>query len=246
MTKIKLTSAFADFPVYNSSNRSLKKVVLDVATGGRVLGTEKKHAIVRALDNISLEITEGERVGLIGHNGSGKSTLLRMIGGIYAPTSGKCEVNGDIRSLTDISLGIDSESTGRQNIYLRAAMLGLSKGLVNLHIDDIIQFSELGEFIDMPLRTYSSGMQMRLAFAVSTFCAADILLMDEWLSVGDKDFSQKAECHLTNFVKQSKILVMASHSIEFLTNTCDRIIWLEHGKILMDNSSEKVLSAYAN
>jgi lipopolysaccharide transport system ATP-binding protein len=243
MAYITLKDASADFPVYNSTSRSWKKAVLDVATGGRVIGSEKRHMTVRALDALSLDIRVGERVGLVGHNGAGKSTLLRMLSGVYEPTSGKREVEGDIKSLIDISLGIDSEATGRQNIFLRSAMMGIPVKTVEANLDDIIAFSELGQYIEMPVRVYSSGMHLRLAFAVSTFMPADILLMDEWISVGDQDFAEKAEERLQGLVNQSKILVIASHSPDFLRSICTRVIWLEHGEIRMDGPANDVLLA---
>jgi lipopolysaccharide transport system ATP-binding protein len=243
MAYITLKDASADFPVYNSTSRSWKKAVLNVATGGRVIGSEKRHIVVRSLDALNLDIGEGERVGLVGHNGAGKSTLLRMLSGVYEPTSGKCDVDGKIKSLIDISLGIDSEATGRQNIFLRSAMMGIPAKTVEANIEEIIAFSELGQYIEMPVRVYSSGMHLRLAFAVSTFMAADILLMDEWISVGDQGFAEKAEARLRELVDRSKILVIASHSPDFLRSICTRLIWLEHGEIRMDGSPEDVLPA---
>lgn len=244
MAMIKLQNASADFPVYNSSSRSIKKAVLDVATGGRIIGDEKRYNVVRAIDHISLCIQEGERVGLLGHNGAGKSTLLRIISKVYEPTTGYCDVIGSTSSLIDINLGLDSEATGRQNIIIRATVLGVPLKEILTHLDEIIDFSELGPFIDMPMRTYSSGMQMRLAFAVSTFFVADIVVMDEWISVGDKNFSHKAEKQLRMYVDKSKILVIASHSPDFLRSTCNRIIWLEHGQVKMDGPCDEIIEAY--
>jgi lipopolysaccharide transport system ATP-binding protein len=243
LAHITLKDASADFPVYNSTSRSLKKAVLNVATGGRVIGSEKRHMVVRALDALSLDIREGERVGLIGHNGAGKSTLLRMLSGVYEPTSGIRAVDGDIKSLIDISLGIDTEATGRQNIFLRSAMMGIDAKTVESNLEEIIALSELGQYIDMPVRVYSSGMHLRLAFAVSTFISPDILLMDEWISVGDQGFAEKAETRLRELVDKSQILVIASHSPEFLRSICTRVIWLEHGEIRMDGLPDDVLSA---
>ena len=177
-----------DFPIFNTKNRSLKNKVMQAATGGKVsFGAE--GTIIRSLEDVSFKIREGDRVGLIGHNGAGKSTLLRAISGVYAPTYGSAEIIGDVGSLVDISLGIDGEATGRENVYIRGALLGLCKKEIDDKFDEIVEFSELGQFIDMPVRTYSSGMQLRLAFAVATIIRPEILLMDEWLSVGDCSFA---------------------------------------------------------
>ena len=193
MSFISLKNVTVDIPIYNSQSRSLKKTVMGFASGGRIGLSEKGFSVVRSLSNINLEIKDGERIGLLGPNGAGKSTLLRVLGGAYIPTSGEAEIGGKVGSLIDVSLGIDSESTGIENIYLRAALLQVPKKIVDEQLDSIISFTELGEFINMPVRTYSSGMHMRLAFAVSTMIRPEILLMDEWLSVGDQNFQRKAE-----------------------------------------------------
>jgi lipopolysaccharide transport system ATP-binding protein len=169
---------------------------------------------------------------------------LRLLSGVYAPTSGSAIIKGKVGSLIDISLGIDPEATGRENIFLRAALLGMSKTEVADKIEDIIEFTELGNFIDLPLRMYSSGMHMRLAFAVSTVMRPDILLMDEWISVGDEGFKLKAENRLNETVNQTKVLVMASHSKEILEKTCNKILWLEHGSVKMLGETSEVLAQY--
>lgn len=171
-------------------------------------------------------------MGLSGHNGSGKSTLLRVLAGVYEPTSGSIDVRGRIASLLDISIGMDGESSGIENIYLRGILLGLSKKEIQRKVDEIVDFSELGDFIDLPIRTYSSGMWMRLAFSIATSIDADILLMDEWLSVGDADFVKKAEERLRHIVKKTPIIVIASHSLEVLNEVCNRRITLEGGRIV--------------
>ena len=204
--------------------------------GGRV--------VVKALDTISMEITEGERVGLVGHNGAGKSTLLRVFNGVYRPTSGQAVIGGSISSLIDISLGINPESTGRENVYLRGALLGLRKKDIESQFDEIANFSELGDFIEAPVRTYSSGMQLRLAFAISTVLSPEILIMDEWLSVGDESFRAKAETKLKAMVDNSKILIIASHSRDLLEKTCNRVLLLERGRVIRDGTPEEVLPHY--
>jgi lipopolysaccharide transport system ATP-binding protein len=200
--------------------------------------------MVRALSNISFEFNDGDRVGLVGHNGAGKSTMLRALSGVYAPTRGKAIIRGEIGSLIDISLGINPEATGRENVFVRGQLLGLTKKEISERYDEIVDFAELGDFIEMPVRTYSSGMHLRLAFAVSTVVRPEILLMDEWLSVGDENFKHKAEARLTKMVDATKILAIASHSRELIEKVCNRVIWLEHGQVKMDGSVAEVLSAY--
>ncbi|WP_454696906.1 ABC transporter ATP-binding protein [Achromobacter aegrifaciens] len=244
MTSIVFDEVCVDFPIYNASARSLKKRLFQVATGGQISANASGRVVIRALENLNFTIQDGERVGLLGHNGAGKSTLLRLLSGVYEPSSGSAKITGEIGSLIDIGFGIDTEATGRENIYLRGALLGLTKIQIREKLEEIIEFSELGDFIDMPLRTYSSGMHLRLAFAVSTVIRPQILLMDEWLSVGDEGFKVRAEERLSNLVDSTNILVIASHSKELVCHTCTRAIWLEHGKIKMDGRPEEVTAAY--
>ncbi len=244
MGKIKLSRVTVNIPIFNSQSRSLKKTVIGMATGGKIGLTESGKTIVKTLDNINLEINEHERVGLIGHNGAGKSSLLRVIGKVYEPSSGSALIQGSLGSLIDISLGIDPEATGIENIYLRAALLGIPKKRINAELSELIEFTQLGEFLNMPVRTYSTGMHMRLAFAVSTMIRPDILLMDEWLSVGDQDFQSRAEQRLTRLIESSNILVIASHSRALIERCCTRVIWLEHGTIKMDGKPSEICSLY--
>lgn len=243
MAIIKFENVGIDFPIFNAQARSIKNNFINFATGGKV-GEHNGKVVVSALNNLNFEIKDGERVGLIGHNGAGKTTLLRMFSRVYHPTSGYATIEGDIGSLISISLGINQEFTGRENIYIRGALLGLRKKEIDARVDEIIAFTDLGDFIDMPVRTYSSGMQMRLGFSVSTIFTPEILLMDEWLSVGDEGFKEKAETRLTNIINATKILILASHSNELLRKTCTRILWLEHGTIKMDGTPEEVLPLY--
>ena len=202
------------------------------------------QAVIRALDELSFTLQDGDRLGIIGHNGAGKSTLLRLLGGVYRPTSGMACINGAVGSLIDISLGIDPEVSGRENISMRGALLGLSRSELSKRVDDIIDFSELGNFIDLPVRTYSTGMHLRLAFSVSTMLSPDILLMDEWLSVGDEAFRHKAEQRLEEMVRATSIIVLASHSKELILRTCNRVLWLEHGRIRDFCEPAKIVSEY--
>lgn len=242
--RVDLTDVCVDIPIFNSQGRSLKKAVMGMATGGKIGLTEKGKTVIRSLDNINLKIAPHERVGLIGHNGAGKSTLLRVLGKVYVPSSGTAVIQGKIGSLIDISLGIDTESTGLENIFLRAALLGISRSKVESEMSNLIEFTQLGDFLEMPVRTYSTGMHLRLAFAVSTMIAPDILLMDEWLSVGDKAFQQKAEERLNALIERSNILVIATHSRDLIEKCCTRVVWLEHGAIKMDGNPKEVAEAY--
>lgn len=244
MASIEFNNVCVDFPIYNANGRSLKKRLMQVATGGQLGADDQGRVIVRALDGLSFSLKNGDRVGLLGHNGAGKSTLLRLLSGVYSPSSGTAYINGEVGSLIDISLGIDPEATGMENIYLRGGLLGMKKSKITEKLDEIIDFSELGDFIDMPLRTYSTGMHLRLAFAVSTIVSSEILLMDEWLSVGDEGFKHKAEGRMTELVRATNILVIASHSVDLILHTCNRVLWLEHGKIIMDSDPETVANAY--
>ncbi len=243
MAHIKFSNVSIDFPIYNADSRSIRKGFINFATGGRI-GKNRGRVVVSALNDLTFEIKDGERIGLIGHNGAGKTTLLRMFSQVYHPTSGLARIEGNIGSLISISLGINQEFTGRENIYIRGALLGLRKKEINNRIDEIIDFTELGEFIDMPVRTYSSGMQMRLGFSVSTIFYPEILLMDEWLSVGDEAFKEKAETRLSDIINATKILIIASHSQDLLYKVCTRIIWLEHGTVKMDGKPDDVLPCY--
>ncbi|EAS48300.1 ATP-binding ABC transporter [Aurantimonas manganoxydans SI85-9A1] len=244
MTCIQLERVTVDFPVFNASSRSLKNKILSVSTGGVIDRRNDGHVIVRGLEDVSFTLNEGDRVGLIGHNGAGKTTLLRVLAGIYSPTDGKATIEGQCVSLINISLGIDPEATGRENIRLRAAMMGMSSAEIRRHYDDIAEFSGLGSFLDMPFRTYSSGMQLRLAFSTSTAIQPEILIMDEWLSTGDEDFKDRASKRLHEIVGSTKILILASHSKDLLLDNCNRVIWLEHGRIKMDGPADEVVESY--
>ena len=228
---ISLNNISVTFPVFNAKQRSFKKTLFHAATGGGLGSLKNGVTTVEALKNISLEVTEGERVALIGHNGSGKTTLLRVLSGVYYPTKGTIAVQGKITSLLDIMLGMDGESTGLENIRIRGLFLGINPKKSQALVDEIIAFSELGEFINLPVRTYSSGMVLRLAFAITTCVQPEILLMDEWMSVGDEEFRNKAEQRLTQFIDSSGILVLATHDQELAQRICSRRIHLQHGRI---------------
>jgi lipopolysaccharide transport system ATP-binding protein len=223
-----------EFPIFENSHRSIKNTVMHLSTGGRIGVNAGQHPVVRALNELDFKICEGERVGLVGHNGSGKTTLLRVLSGVYAPVTGKLRMQGKVASLLDVSMGLDPDATGFENIYLRGIMDGLRPALIRSKTDDIADFTGLGDYLNLPVRTYSSGMLLRLAFAISTSVEADILIMDEWLSVGDAEFSEKAATRLDQLVNSAAILVIASHNPELVAKICNRKIHLDHGSIVSD------------
>lgn len=223
-----------EFPIFENSHRSLKKTVMNISTGGKIGKSINRHPVITALDEINFIFEEGSRIGLLGHNGSGKTTLLRVLAGIYAPVKGSLVMQGRIASLLDVSMGLDPDATGFENIYLRGILDGLRPARIRSKVDEIAEFTELGDFLNLPVRTYSSGMMLRLAFAISTSVEADILIMDEWLSVGDQSYSSKALKRLEQLIGRSSILVLASHDQSLIDRICNRKIILEHGKIMSD------------
>lgn len=241
---IELKNVEVVFPVYNASSLSLKNRVLSAVTGGKIDRAYDGAIIVKGLQNINIKISPGERIGLVGHNGAGKTTLLRILSGIYQPTSGDAYIQGDCVSLINIGLGIDPEATGRENILLRGVMMGMTPSEILKISNEIVDFTGLGEFIDLPFRTYSTGMQLRLAFAVSTAVKPQILVMDEWLSTGDEEFKERADRRMAEVVSSAEILILASHSKELLLANCTRLIWLEHGRIRMDGNPTQVAMQY--
>jgi lipopolysaccharide transport system ATP-binding protein len=233
MSIIRARNLGVDFPIYGrTGNRSLKKSFINIATGGVLAQDAGKAIRVRALDDLNFDFEEGDRIGLIGHNGSGKSTLLQVLAGIYEPTEGEIQVSGQVTSMLGITLGMDNDSTGLDNIYLRGRFMGLPKTRVDALIDDIADFAGIGDFLLLPMRTYSTGMAMRLAFAVATSVDADIILMDEWLSVGDADFVNKAKVRLTQMVDKARLVVIASHDHNLIADQCNVVLHLEHGRLI--------------
>ena len=244
MAEITFRDVSIDFPIFNATARSLTSKLLQIATGGKLDSDASGRVLVRALTNISFTLNSGDRVGLLGHNGAGKSTLLRALSGVYAPTRGSVSIAGQVGSLIDVGLGINLEATGRENVFIRGQLLGLTNAQIASRYEEIVSFTELGDFMEVPVRTYSSGMPLRLAFAVSTVVRPEILLMDEWLSVGDEGFKAKAENRLTEMVSETTILAIATHSRELIEKVCNRVIWLEHGRIKMDGPVGDVVPAY--
>lgn len=241
---MRLEEVGVEIPIYDASTRSLKNSIMAATSGGR-LATSADHVVVRALEGISLEFDHGDRIGLVGHNGAGKSTLLRVLGGVYQPTSGTISSRGRTVSLFDLSLGMDMEGTGYENIQLRGLMLGMTRRQIARKMDEIAEFTDLGNYLAMPIRTYSSGMRLRLAFAVSTCIEADILLLDEWLSVGDAHFVEKAQKRLRDMISRSGILVLASHNNELIQTMCNKAVFLEKGRLVSFGPCDEVLRSYA-
>jgi ABC-2 type transport system ATP-binding protein/lipopolysaccharide transport system ATP-binding protein len=229
MAHISIENLTVEFAIFGASARSLKNKILSQATGGRVMSGARDVITVRAIDGISLEINDGDRVGLVGHNGSGKTTLLRVLAGIYKPSGGAITIEGRVGALFDAHAGMDPESTGLENIYLRGYMMGMSRREITAKLDEIAEFTELGNFLALPMRTYSAGMFARLAFAVSTAAHNDILLIDEGIGAGDAAFQKKVRQRIENLFDRTSIVILANHSEALISEFCSRRGQLEHG-----------------
>lgn len=241
---IHLQNATLDLPIYDVQGRSLKKQMLRIGRRNRIAEDNEGVVVVRALDRIDVRLEAGDRVGLIGRNGAGKSTLLRIMAGIYSPTAGSIERKGITVPLLDISLGMDENSTGLQNIRLRGLLLGMTSSEILAKQDAIAEFSDLGDYLDLPLRTYSNGMRVRLAFAISTAVDAEILLLDEVMGVGDAAFKGKANRRLQDLHSRAEIVVLAIHANDEIRKTCTKVIWMEQGRVRAFGPVEEVLSEY--
>ena len=244
MASIVLEKVCIEFPLYQEFGRSLKNNLLNFGTGGRFTRDASNRVCIRALTDISLEIGHGERLGIVGPNGAGKTTLLRVLAGAYEPVDGHIHVDGSIAPLFDMNLGINPEATGEENIILRGLHLGLSPKQIAARLPAIAEFTELGDYLKMPARTYSSGMLLRLAFAVSTCTEPDILLLDEWILAGDAVFLEKARRRTEAFISKSSILVLASHSQDTIRKWCNRAVYLNRGQIMGVGSVETILAMY--
>ena len=231
------------FPLYHGSGRSLKKMVFAAASGR--LATDQQHRIVvQALRDIDLTLRSGDRLGLVGSNGAGKTTLLRVLAGIYEPVTGSMTVNGSISALLDTNLGMNIDLTGRENIRMRGLYNGVPKAALEALEDDVAAFAELGNFIDLPIRIYSAGMVIRLGFALATAIRPQILLMDEWFLAGDAAFLEKARQRLEEMVRRSEILVLSSHQTDIMRTWCERVLWLDQGRVVADGPADDVLDQY--
>jgi lipopolysaccharide transport system ATP-binding protein len=230
MSRIVLERASVVYPVMNYQASSLLGKMQELATGGRIRHADSAHLTVCALNNISLDIHEGTRLGILGRNGAGKTTLLRLITGVYPPVSGRIRVEGRVSSLIDIQLGLSSHLSGYENIQLRSLYMGIDNQTIRAQLGRIAEFTELGDYLHLPLRTYSSGMRLRLAFAIATGYQPDILIMDEWLSAGDEEFREKAQERLLEIVDNSRIFVMATHNRPLHRKLCTKGLVLGKGE----------------
>ena len=243
MSRIETHNAWVEFPIFDAKSRSLKKAFLGKA-GGAIGRNPSDVVVVEALRDITLSLKEGDRIGLVGHNGAGKSTLLRLLSGIYEPTRGSAAIHGRVAPVFDLGVGMDPEISGYENIIIRGLFLGQTRKQMLDKVDEIADFTELGDYLDMPLRTYSTGMRVRLAMGVVTSIDPEILLLDEGIGAVDAEFLKKARKRLQALVARSGILVFASHSNEFLAQLCDTAMWIDHGTIRMQGEIEDVVRAY--
>ncbi|MFH0823262.1 MAG: ABC transporter ATP-binding protein [Pseudomonadota bacterium] len=244
MANVILDNVSIEFPIYDVNVRSLRSSLLKATVPGRIGINQKDRVSFTAIRNIDLHIKDGDRLGLIGPNGAGKTTLLKAISGIYEPAQGSISISGKIATLFDLTLGIDYELTGRENVFLRGLVLGMTRRQIRRQMEEIEEFAELGESFNMPVRTYSSGMQMRLAFAVSTSIDPEILLIDEAIGAGDLHFMQKADKRIASVMGLSRIMVLASHSLEILRKSCTKGVFLREGRIEAVGPIEDVIEAY--
>jgi lipopolysaccharide transport system ATP-binding protein len=231
------------FPLYHGSSRSLKKMVV-AAASGRLGKDQQQRVVVRALTDINLHLESGDRLGLVGSNGAGKTTLLRVLAGIYEPVLGSLRVRGSLNALLDPNLGMNMELTGRENILLRGLYNGLPRSALPRLEEDVAEFAELADFLDLPVRIYSAGMVVRLGFALATAIKPQILLMDEWFLAGDAVFMEKARHRLEAMVRGADILVLSSHAAAIVRSWCTRVLWLDQGHIVADGPADDVLNQY--
>lgn len=239
---IRLENICLDYNLYHDRTNSLKEYIVTRLTGKKYVSVRKEK--LRALDNVNLNIDHGDRLGIIGLNGAGKSTLLKVISGIFKPSSGKLDISGAIQPLIEVGAGFDLEFTGRENIYLNGYMLGFTKKELRAVEDQIIKFTELQEFIDVPIKYYSTGMSVRLAFTIATMVKPEILVFDEMLAAGDAAFIDKAKKRLDALMDAAKIMVIVSHDLDFVKNVCNRLIILERGRIVFNGSVGDGLDRY--
>jgi ABC-2 type transport system ATP-binding protein/lipopolysaccharide transport system ATP-binding protein len=237
-----LDNVSLDLPIYDVSRASLRKALLGRAIGGR-FGESGSHVTVQALKNITFEAHDGDRIAIIGDNGAGKSSLLRVISKVYWPTAGSTMIDGEVSPMFDATLGMSMDATGFENIQLAGTIWGMTRAQIKDRLDDIIEFTELGDYLKVPVRTYSNGMMLRLAFAIATARRPEILLIDEVIGVGDAGFFDKAFARLHRFAQRSRILMVAAHQDELLRRLCNKAIWLSHGTLVEYGPIESVLGA---
>ncbi|MGV8839392.1 MAG: ABC transporter ATP-binding protein [Bauldia sp.] len=243
MTALILEDVHVEFPIY-AAQRSFRKALFSRATGGRIDRSGNNRVAVKALSGVSITLAEGDRLGLVGHNGAGKSTLLRVMAGVYEPVIGRVLASGKITSCFDLLPGLDLEDSGYENIVTAGLLFGMSHAEIESRIPEIEEFSELGEYLALPVRTYSSGMLVRLGFALATSVDPGILLLDEGIGAGDARFADRASRRLQSLVDRSRIMVLASHSDDLVRAWCNRAVLLEAGQIVEAGAVDEVLAAY--
>ena len=231
------------YPVYGARSRSLRDHLLR-RVGGKIGVGQDDRVIVTALQNITLSLRSGDRVALIGGNGAGKSTLLRVLAGILEPSAGEITISGRVSSLLDMSMGMDPEATGYENIVMRSVFLGATFAEADARMSEIEAFSELGDYLQLPMRTYSSGMSLRLSFAIAVAVQPKILVLDELIASGDAAFAAKANARLQEVISKLEILLLATHSMETARNMCNRGLVLDHGQVIADAPIEEAIAAY--
>lgn len=238
MSILRFENVSLQYPIYNNRTRSLRNQFLRFGTGGRIAQDASHITTVTALDAVNFELRDGDAVGLIGHNGAGKSTLLRVMAGIYVPNAGQVIREGKVATVFDIGAGMDPELTGYENIVRMAMLIGLSRKEAFDSIPEIAEFTELGDFLQLPVRTYSSGMTIRLMFAVATAVRPSILLVDEMFGTGDESFKKRARQRIRELIQQSDIFVLASHDMPTIKSLCNKIFFMEHGGIAQYETEE--------
>ncbi|MFN9279791.1 MAG: ABC transporter ATP-binding protein [Betaproteobacteria bacterium] len=243
MASIVLDRVSLDFPIFSAKSTSIRHQLIRIGTGG-LIGSDGGHRVVTALQDISISLSDGARIGLIGHNGSGKSTLMRLIGGIYHPTRGTARVQGRVSTIFELGVGADPDLPGLENILRIGVMMGLRHRKVVEMVPEIAAFTELGEFLDLPVRTYSAGMAMRLYFAMALFSDPEILLIDEVFGAGDAAFQKRALARLEQQIFDAHIFVFATHSADLLRKFCDRCIVMHHGRMVCFDETDRALAEY--
>jgi ABC-2 type transport system ATP-binding protein len=243
VARILLNDLSVDIPIYDVGTASLKRALLGRAIGGR-FAQAGSIVTVNALKNLSFEASVGDRIALVGDNGSGKSTLLRVLSSVYPPTAGTVLVDGHVSPMFEATLGMNMDATGFENIRMSGTIWGLTRAQIEGSMDEIADFTELGSYLEVPVRTYSNGMLLRLAFAIATVRDPEIMLIDEVIGVGDQKFFAKAFTRLQGVIQRSQILIVASHADDILRMLCNKALWLDHGKLMKYGDFETVMAAY--
>lgn len=241
---IQVRNLTIDLPIQDLNANSLRRKLFNYTVGGRFLKNKKDEVIIRALEDVSFEVENGERVGIVGHNGAGKTTLLRAVAGVFEPNKGSVIIDGKITALFGAGIGLDIEATGLENITLMGAYLGVEIKPTDPVVEEIINFCELNNYIELPVKTYSTGMLGRLAFAVATSLKPDVLVLDEWLGAGDQFFLKKAQIRVNKFVDEAKVVLIASHSDALIESMASRVVWLERGKVRFFGETAKWKEMY--